>query len=57
MVFSDGPAGVRGTTKDERKPSASLPCPSALGATWDVDLVHQVALALGTMDPGNPSLL
>jgi beta-glucosidase len=47
LVTSDGPAGVRGTTKDERKPSASLPCPSALGATWDADLVHQVALALG----------
>jgi beta-glucosidase len=48
MVTSDGPAGVRGTTKDERKPSASLPCPSALGATWDPDLVHRVASALGT---------
>ncbi len=47
MVTSDGPAGVRGTTKDERKPSASMPCPAALGATWDADLVHQVALALG----------
>ena len=47
MVTSDGPAGVRGTTKDERKPSASLPCPSALGATWDVDLVHSLAAALG----------
>ena len=47
MVTSDGPAGVRGTTKDERKPSASMPCPSALGATWDAELVHQVAHALG----------
>jgi beta-glucosidase len=47
MVTSDGPAGVRGTTKDERKPSASLPCPSALGATWDADLVCQVACELG----------
>ena len=47
MVTSDGPAGVRGTTKDERHPSASLPCPSALGATWDEELVHRVALALG----------
>jgi beta-glucosidase len=48
MVTSDGPAGVRGTTRDERMPSASLPCPSALGATWDTELVHKVALALGT---------
>jgi beta-glucosidase len=47
MVTSDGPAGVRGTTKDERRPSACLPCPSALGATWDADLVFRLAAALG----------
>ena len=47
MVTSDGPAGVRGTTKDERKPSACLPCPSALGATWDRTLVYELAVALG----------
>jgi beta-glucosidase len=47
MVTSDGPAGVRGTTKDERRPSAGLPCPSALGATWDADLVFRLAAALG----------
>src|SRR5215469_11272695 len=47
MVTSDGPAGVRGTTKDERSPSACLPCPSALGATWDAQLVHRLAAALG----------
>jgi beta-glucosidase len=48
MVTSDGPNGARGTTKDERRPSACLPCPSALGATWDGDLVYRVAAALGT---------
>jgi beta-glucosidase len=48
MVVSDGPAGVRGTTMDERNPSASLPCPSALGATWDTELVRALAFALGT---------
>jgi beta-glucosidase len=47
MVTSDGPNGVRGTTKDERRPSACLPSPSALGATWDADLVYRVAAALG----------
>jgi len=47
MVTSDGPNGVRGVTKDERHPSACLPSPSALGATWDVDLVYRVAAALG----------
>ena len=31
MVVSDGPAGVRGVTMDERNPAASLPCPSPLG--------------------------
>jgi beta-glucosidase len=46
--MSDGPAGVRGTTMDERNPSASLPCPSALGATWDTELVGALAYALGT---------
>ena len=48
MVVSDGPAGVRGVTMDERNPAASLPCPSALGATWDPALVQTLAAALGT---------
>ncbi len=47
MVMSDGPAGARGVTLDERQPSTSLPCPSALGATWDVDLVRELTSALG----------
>jgi beta-glucosidase len=47
MAFSDGPAGVRGVAMDERAPSSSLPCPSALGATWDPGLVAEVAAALG----------
>ena len=38
IVMSDGPSGVRGQTWDERDLSASLPCPSALAATWDEDL-------------------
>jgi beta-glucosidase len=48
MLTSDGPAGVRGTVRDERHPSASLPCPSAAGATWDAELVQRLATALGT---------
>ena len=47
IVMSDGPAGVRGTSFDSRNPSSSLPCPVALGATWDEELVHDVAFALG----------
>jgi len=47
IVMSDGPAGVRGTRFDARNPSSSLPCPIALGATWDEQLVHDLAFALG----------
>jgi len=47
IVMSDGPAGVRGMRFDSRNPSSSLPCPVALGATWDEQLVYRLALALG----------
>src|ERR1700758_5061428 len=47
MVTSDGPSGVRGLTKDERSPSACLPCPSALGATWDPQLVYRLGGGAG----------
>ncbi|MBV9204932.1 MAG: glycoside hydrolase family 3 C-terminal domain-containing protein [Actinobacteria bacterium] len=47
MVVSDGPAGARGTTMDERNPVSNLPCPSALGATWDPALIQTLAAALG----------
>jgi len=47
MIMSDGPAGARGVILDERHPSTSLPCPSALGATWDPELVGELAAALG----------
>ena len=47
MVVSDGPSGVRGRRFEPGNPSSSLPCPVALGATWDEGLVAEVALALG----------
>jgi beta-glucosidase len=47
MVMSDGPAGVRGTRFDTENPSSSLPCPIAMGSTWDVELVERMAFALG----------
>jgi beta-glucosidase len=47
MIMSDGPAGVRGVVLDERRPSSLLPCPSALGATWDAELVAELGAALG----------
>ena len=47
LVTSDGPAGVRGTRFDPFNPSTSLPCPVAIAATWDVELVDEIAAALG----------
>ena len=43
---SDGPAGARGTSWDRGR-SASFPCGSALGATWDPELIRDVGRALG----------
>ncbi|MDG4862802.1 glycoside hydrolase family 3 N-terminal domain-containing protein, partial [Streptomyces sp. T-3] len=42
MVLSDGPAGVRGESWDERDPSVLLPSASALAASWDTDLVGRL---------------
>lgn len=42
LVMSDGPAGVRGETWDERQPSANVPAPTALAATWDEPLVRRL---------------
>ncbi|MCR6488461.1 glycoside hydrolase family 3 C-terminal domain-containing protein [Amycolatopsis sp. OK19-0408] len=47
MVLSDGPAGVRGRSFDERDPSLSLPSGTALGATWDTALARRYGAALG----------
>ncbi len=43
---SDGPAGVRGTSWSGPL-SASFPCGTALGASFDTDLVEEVGAALG----------
>jgi len=40
--LSDGPAGVRGVSEDPSETSASFPAPSALAATWDVELADEV---------------
>ncbi len=42
LVLSDGPAGVRGQTWDERGTSVLLPSASALAATWDEELVESL---------------
>ena len=46
MRVSDGPAGVRGTSWTGPA-SASFPCGTALGATFDPDLVQEIGVALG----------
>ncbi len=46
MKVSDGPNGVRGETFGAHT-SACFPCGSALGATWDPDLLGEVGRALG----------
>jgi beta-glucosidase len=46
MRCSDGPAGVRGTSW-QGPASASFPCGTALGATFDPALVEEVGQALG----------
>ena len=46
LVVSDGPAGVRGETWDERDTSANVPSPTALAATWDEALVERLGALL-----------
>lgn len=41
IVFSDGPAGIRGQVWDERDPSVSLPSGTALAASWDRDIARR----------------
>jgi beta-glucosidase len=43
VVLSDGPAGVRGESWDERDSSANVPSGTALAATWDPGRVEAVA--------------
>lgn len=46
LKVSDGPAGVRGEHMSGGVASASFPCGTALGATWDVELLREVGVAL-----------
>jgi len=48
LKVSDGPNGVRGEHKDTKtQTSASFPVGTALGATWNPDLVCEIGIALG----------
>ncbi|MFS0794952.1 glycoside hydrolase family 3 C-terminal domain-containing protein [Microbacterium sp. 1P10AE] len=46
LVLSDGPAGVRGPTMDERQPSVVFPSAGAIAATWDPAVAHDAGRAL-----------
>lgn len=49
--LADGPNGLRKVAEPEpsfvSEPSTCFPCGSALGASWDVDLVREVGQAIG----------
>lgn len=46
ITVSDGPAGVRGPAWDSGSPSACLPCPTAIAASWDVDRAAAIGRVL-----------
>ncbi|KAF9041689.1 glycoside hydrolase family 3 protein [Panaeolus papilionaceus] len=46
IKVSDGPNGVRGSHFFMSTPAKCIPCSTALAATWDTDLVKEVALNL-----------
>jgi beta-glucosidase len=48
VVTSDGPAGVRGERWDERYPSANVPSPTALAATWDEERLERIGRLLAS---------
>lgn len=45
--MSDGPNGVRGTRFFNGIPAACFPCATALGATWDTELLSEVGALMG----------
>ncbi|KAH6682927.1 glycoside hydrolase superfamily [Halenospora varia] len=44
---SDGPNGVRGTKFFNGVKAACFPCGTALGATWDTELLHKAGVVMG----------
>jgi beta-glucosidase len=46
MVVSDGPAGVRGQSWDERDSSANVPSATGLAATWDPRRIEAIGALL-----------
>jgi beta-glucosidase len=46
--MADGPMGVASTRVDERDIAYLTPCGTALGATWDIDLVERIGALVGS---------
>ncbi|WP_370109852.1 beta-glucosidase [Streptacidiphilus sp. MAP12-33] len=46
LVMSDGPAGVRGENWTPDDPSVSVPSPTALAATWSLELTYRTGQLL-----------
>lgn len=42
VSMGDGPAGIRGVTDQPSETGASFPSPTALAATWDLDLANRL---------------
>ncbi|EXJ77955.1 hypothetical protein A1O3_09114 [Capronia epimyces CBS 606.96] len=47
LRMSDGPNGVRGSRLFNGVPAACFPCGTALGATWDTDLIRAAGVMMG----------
>ncbi|HWU03219.1 MAG TPA: glycoside hydrolase family 3 C-terminal domain-containing protein [Novosphingobium sp.] len=48
FTMADGPMGIASGNVDERDVSLLTPCPTALGASWDVELCAQVGRVVGS---------
>ena len=48
FTMADGPMGIASGRVDERDISLLTPCPTALGASWDVDLARRVGAVVGS---------
>jgi len=48
FTMADGPMGIASGNVDERDVSLLTPCPTALGASWDVDVARQVGAVVGS---------
>lgn len=48
FTMSDGPMGIASGKVDERDIAALSPCATALGASWDIDLVQRIGALVGS---------